>query len=66
MLAKTQCSFVQINGEGKVLRYLEDPKGQTLSATTAVTEGKDGLYIGTFTHDYIGYLAYKDLPPPFP
>ena len=52
-----------MTGDGEVLRFLLDGEGKTLSMTTAVTEGPDGLYIGSFTADFVGFIAYRDLPP---
>lgn len=54
--------LLQIDGTGKVLRFLEDYFGEVLAGTSAVTEGPDGLYVGTFSGDYMGFVAYSDLP----
>jgi hypothetical protein len=51
----------QINGNGTVLQYLEDPGGTKLTATTSVTESNDGLLIGTFKGSYVGFLPYEKL-----
>lgn len=57
----TSIPFGQISGNGTVLQYLEDPTGSKLSATTSVTEGPDGLLIGTFKDSYVGFLPYEKL-----
>lgn len=56
---------MQITGDGRVLRYLHDPKGEVIAFTTSVTEGPEGLYIGSFVVDYVGFLPYANLSAPF-
>lgn len=54
------CLVLQVDSEGKVLRFLHDPTGQHLSHISSVVEekgsGYNTLWLGSVKNHYIAYL----------
>lgn len=52
--------IAEIDGEGNVLRTLQDPGGERIPTITSVLERDGALYLGSLYNDYIGRLALPD------
>ena len=55
---------VELDAEGKVLRSLQDPRGQIYTSVSEVQEDGQGLYLASPGKRFIGYLKVDFLPPP--
>ncbi len=53
---------MQLSGEGKLLRYLDDSIGAHINTISAVTETATGLYLGNLGGDFVSFLSNADLP----
>ena len=45
-----------LDEDGRVVHFLQDPKGRVINGITGVREVQGQLLLGGFTHDYIGVL----------
>lgn len=52
--------IAEIDGEGNVLRTLQDPGGERISTITSVLEHDGNLYLGSLYNDYIGRVRLPD------
>ena len=62
MCTRLRGTLVQLSPEGKVLRYLDDHDGSHVYTTSAVTETKDGLFLGNLGGDFVSFLSKSTLP----
>mmetsp|Transcript_6490 Transcript_6490/g.15546 ORF Transcript_6490/g.15546 Transcript_6490/m.15546 type:complete len:399 (-) Transcript_6490:652-1848(-) len=58
-------AIMKVSPEGKVLRFLMDPKGSRVSATTDVqeqklTDGRTRLFIGSLITPFVSYIDIQD------
>merc|ERR1712213_10041 len=53
---------VELDGNGNILRSIQDPEGKTFDSVSELQEDKDYLYVGSYNKGYLGRIPIKNLP----
>ena len=54
---------VEVDAAGKVVRSLQDPRGDVYTSVSEVQEDGLGIYLASPGKRFIGYLKVDSLPP---